>query len=48
LDGDCPLFKIAKELPQVGKRKGIGQDVSDIASAGQLMVKLVKDELTSL
>jgi len=41
-------FKIAKEFTKRVKEKAIGQDVLTTLKPGQLMVKLVKDELTDL
>ena len=47
LDADVN-FKIAKEFTQNVQTKAIGQNVLTTLQPGQLMVKLVKDELTSL
>ncbi len=47
LDADVS-FKIAKEFTKNVKEKAIGQDVLSSLQPGQLMVKLVKDELTQL
>ena len=47
LDADVS-FKIAKEFTNKVKNKAIGQDVLTTLNPGQLMVKLVKDELTEL
>tara|TARA_R110000796_G_scaffold67449_3_gene154720 strand:+ start:39791 stop:41128 length:1338 start_codon:yes stop_codon:yes gene_type:complete len=47
LDADVN-FKIAKEFTNNVKEKAIGQDVLTSLQPGQLMVKLVKDELTEL
>ena len=47
LDADVS-FKIAKEFTKKVKDKAIGQDVLTSLQPGQLMVKLVKDELTEL
>ena len=47
LDADVS-FKIAKEFTNKVKHKAIGQDVLTTLNPGQLMVKLVKDELTEL
>ncbi|WP_010523320.1 signal recognition particle protein [Aquimarina agarivorans] len=41
-------YKIAKEFTKRVKEKAIGQDVLKSLKPGQLMVKLVKDELTDL
>ncbi len=41
-------FKIAKEFTKRVKEKALGQDVLTSLKPGQLMVKLVKDELTEL
>ncbi len=41
-------YKIAKEFTSVVKEKALGQDVLTALKPGQLMVKLVKDELTEL
>ena len=47
LDADVS-FKIAKKFTNKVKDKAIGQDVLTTLNPGQLMVKLVKDELTEL
>lgn len=47
LDADVN-FKIAKDFTKRVKEKAIGQDVLTTLNPGQLMVKLVKDELTEL
>ncbi|CAM1357425.1 MULTISPECIES: signal recognition particle protein [Tenacibaculum] len=47
LDADVN-FKIAKEFTKRVKEKALGQDVLTTLNPGQLMVKLVKDELTDL
>ncbi|MBO0590377.1 signal recognition particle protein [Cellulophaga sp. E16_2] len=47
LDADVN-FKIAKEFTNTVKEKALGQDVLTALQPGQLMVKLVKDELTAL
>ncbi|MGY6647456.1 signal recognition particle protein [Wenyingzhuangia sp. IMCC45574] len=47
LDADVN-FKIAKEFTKTVKDKALGQDVLTTLNPGQLMVKLVKDELTEL
>ena len=47
LDADVS-FKIAKEFTKNVKEKALGQDVLSSLQPGQLMVKLVKDELTQL
>ena len=47
LDADVS-YKIAKEFTNKVKLKAIGQDVLTTINPGQLMVKLVKDELTEL
>ncbi len=47
LDADVN-FKIAKEFTNTVKEKALGQDVLTTLQPGQLMVKLVKDELTRL
>jgi len=47
LDADVN-FKIAKQFTQTVKEKALGQNVLTTLNPGQLMVKLVKDELTSL
>lgn len=47
LDADVN-FKIAKEFTKNVQTKAIGQNVLTTLNPGQLMVKLVKDELTNL
>ena len=47
LDADVN-FKIAKEFTTKVKEKALGQDVLTSLNPGQLMVKIVKDELTQL
>ncbi|HSR60173.1 MAG TPA: signal recognition particle protein [Robiginitalea sp.] len=47
LDADVN-FKIAKEFTNRVKEKAIGQNVLSTLQPGQLMVKIVKDELTEL
>ena len=47
LDADVN-FKIAKEFTNRVKEKALGQDVLTTLNPGQLMVKIVKDELTQL
>ena len=47
LDADVN-FKIAKDFTTRVKEKAIGQDVLTTLQPGQLMVKIVKDELTEL
>ncbi|MBF01339.1 signal recognition particle protein [Flavobacterium coralii] len=47
LDADVN-FKIAKDFTNTVKEKALGQDVLTTLQPGQLMVKLVKDELTEL
>jgi len=47
LDADVN-FKIAKEFTTTVKEKALGQNVLTSLQPGQLMVKLVKDELTEL
>ncbi|PQJ74101.1 signal recognition particle protein [Polaribacter gangjinensis] len=47
LDADVN-FKIAKEFTKNVQTKAIGQNVLTTLNPGQLMVKLVKDELTTL
>ncbi|PKP25228.1 MAG: signal recognition particle protein [Bacteroidetes bacterium HGW-Bacteroidetes-2] len=47
LDADVN-FKIAKEFTNSVKEKALGQNVLTTLQPGQLMVKLVKDELTQL
>ena len=41
-------YKTAKEFTANVKQKALGQDVLNNLNPGQLMVKIVKDELTSL
>ncbi|QYA25433.1 signal recognition particle protein [Gramella sp. MT6] len=41
-------YKIAKEFTNTVKEKALGQNVLNTLKPGQLMVKLVKDELTEL
>ncbi len=41
-------YKIAKEFTNTVKEKALGQDVLKTLKPGQLMIKLVKDELTEL
>ena len=41
-------YKIAKDFTTVVKEKAMGQDVLTALKPGQMMVKLVKDELTQL
>ena len=41
-------FKIAKEFTDTIREKALGQKVINAVSPGQLMVKIVKDELTEL
>ena len=41
-------FKTAKEFTQTVKNKALGQNVLTTINPGQLMVKIVKDELTQL
>ncbi|OEY73507.1 signal recognition particle protein [Salegentibacter salarius] len=41
-------YKIAKDFTNVVKEKALGQDVLTALKPGQIMVKLVKDELTQL
>ena len=41
-------YKIAKDFTNTVKEKALGQDVLKTLKPGQLMVKLVKDELTQL
>ncbi|GGW77865.1 signal recognition particle protein [Salegentibacter mishustinae] len=41
-------YKIAKDFTNVVKKKALGQDVLTALKPGQMMVKLVKDELTQL
>lgn len=47
LDADVN-FKIAKQFTETVKEKALGQDVLNSIKPGQLMVKLVHDELTEL
>ncbi|WP_299778529.1 signal recognition particle protein [uncultured Formosa sp.] len=47
LDADVN-FKIAKDFTNRVKEKALGQDVLTALQPGQLMVKIVKDELTEL
>jgi signal recognition particle subunit SRP54 len=47
LDADVN-YKIAKEFTNTVKEKAIGQNVLTTLQPGQLMVKIVKDELTEL
>ena len=47
LDADVN-FKIAKDFTKKVQTKALGQDVLTTLNPGQLMVKLVKDELTNL
>ncbi len=47
LDADVN-FKIAKDFTNTVKEKALGQNVLTALQPGQLMVKLVKDELTAL
>ena len=47
LDADVN-FKIAKEFTDKVKDKAIGEKVINAISPGQLMVKIVQDELTAL
>jgi signal recognition particle subunit SRP54 len=47
LDADVN-FKIAKKFTNTVKEKAMGQDVLTTLNPGQLMVKIVKDELTEL
>ena len=47
LDADVN-FKIAKDFTNNVKEKALGQDVLTTLQPGQLMVKIVKDELTQL
>ena len=47
LDADVN-FKIAKSFTNKVKEKALGQDVLTTLNPGQLMVKIVKDELTAL
>ncbi|MAU25899.1 MAG: signal recognition particle protein, partial [Muricauda sp.] len=47
LDADVN-FKIAKEFTNKVKEKALGQNVLTTLQPGQLMVKIVKDELTQL
>jgi signal recognition particle subunit SRP54 len=47
LDADVN-FKIAKQFTNNVKEKALGQNVLTSLQPGQLMVKLIKDELTEL
>ncbi|MEC4116578.1 MULTISPECIES: signal recognition particle protein [Myroides] len=47
LDADVN-FKIAKDFTNIVKEKALGQEVLTTLQPGQLMVKIVKDELTQL
>lgn len=47
LDADVN-YKIAKDFTNTVKEKALGQDVLTTLQPGQLMVKIVKDELTEL
>ena len=47
LDADVN-FKIAKQFTKSVKEKALGQNVLTTIQPGQLMVKIVKDELTAL
>lgn len=47
LDADVS-YKIAKDFTKRVKQKALGQDVLTTLQPGQLMVKIVKDELTEL
>jgi signal recognition particle subunit SRP54 len=47
LDADVS-YKIAKDFTKVVKEKALGQDVLTAVSPGQLMVKIVHDELVEL
>ena len=47
LDADVN-FKIAKQFTNTVKEKALGQQVLTTLQPGQLMVKIVKDELTQL
>ena len=47
LDADVN-FKIAKEFTNRVKEKALGQNVLTTLNPGQLLVKIVKDELTEL
>ena len=47
LDADVN-YKIAKEFTNRVKDKALGQNVLTTLQPGQLMVKIVKDELTAL
>ena len=47
LDADVN-FKIAKQFTNTVKEKALGQNVLTTLQPGQLMVKIVKDELTEL
>ena len=41
-------YKIAKEFTDIVREKAIGEKVINAISPGQLMVKIVKDELADL
>jgi Signal recognition particle GTPase len=41
-------YKIAKEFTDKVKEKAVGEKVINALSPGQLMIKIVKDELTEL
>ena len=47
LDADVN-YKIAKDFTSRVKEKALGQDVLTTLNPGQLLVKIVKDELTEL
>ncbi len=47
LDADVS-YKIAKDFTKKVKNQALGQDVLTALQPGQLMIKLVKDELTEL
>ena len=47
LDADVN-FKIAKDFTKRVKEKALGQEVLTTLNPGQLLVKIVKDELTEL
>ncbi|AJA69307.1 signal recognition particle protein [Myroides odoratimimus] len=47
LDADVN-FKIAKDFTNIVKEKALGQEVLTTLQPGQLMIKIVKDELTQL
>lgn len=47
LDADVN-YKVAKQFTDTVKMKALGQDVLTAVKPGQLMVKIVHDELTSL